>query len=202
MIEQIVVYDRVHQHHQVERPGGEGRGEGEEKGSGSKGRGEARGGQRRARPWQSTTSTSCRRGGTSSLNVRMLKSDRGRPVSEWRHVWTIEAGAAGGHPVLLIHAGRALWWYGQARKVTYSLIDDHDDRSERSEHDGTARPPSTAVPYIPVTQRGRPSDPTPSDPIPAQRSRAERPCRRTDDRIDRGGSHPGTIGSSGRVRDS
>ena len=81
------------------------------------------------------------------LNVRMLKSDRGRPVSEWRHVWTIEAGAAGGHPVLLIHAGRALWWYGQARKVTYILIDDHDDRSERSEHDGTARPPSTAVPY-------------------------------------------------------
>ena len=172
MIEQIVVYDRVHQHHQVERPGGEGRGEGEEKGSGSKGRGEAPGGQRRARPWQSTTSTSCRRGGTSSLNVRMLKSDRGRPVSEWRHVWTIEAGAAGGHPVLLIHAGRALWWYGQARKVTYSLIDDHDDRSERSEHDGTARPPSTAVPYIPVTQRGRPSDPIrfQSDPIPAQRS--------------------------------
>ena len=102
----------------------------------------------------------------------MLKSDRGRPVSEWRHVWTIEAGAAGGHPVLLIHAGRALWWYGQARKVTYNLIDDHDDRSERSEHDGTARPPSTAVPYIPVTQRGRPSDPIrfPSDPIPAQRS--------------------------------
>ena len=74
------------------------------------------------------------------LNVRMLKSDRGRPVSEWRHVWTIEAGAAGGHPVLLIHAGRALWWYGQARKVTYNLIDDHNDRSERSEHDGTARP--------------------------------------------------------------
>ena len=100
----------------------------------------------------------------------MLKSDRGRPVSEWRHVWTIEAGAAGGHPVLLIHAGRALWWYGQARKVTYILIDDHDDRSERSEHDGTARPPSTAVPYIPVTQRGRPSDPIPirSDPSAAQ----------------------------------
>ena len=131
MIESIVVYDRVRQHDQVERPGGEGRGEGEEKRSGSKGRGEARGGQRRARPWQSTTSTSCRRGGTSSVNVRMLKSDRGRPVSEWRHVWTIEAGAAGGHPVLLIYAGRALWWYGQARKVTYSLIDDHDDRSEK-----------------------------------------------------------------------
>ena len=36
MIEQIVVYDRVHEHHQVERPGGEGRGEGEEKRSGSK----------------------------------------------------------------------------------------------------------------------------------------------------------------------
>ena len=165
MIEQIVGYDRVHQHHQVERPGGEGRGEGEEKRSGSKGRGEARGGQRRARPWQSTTSTSCRRGGTSSVNVRMLKSDRGRPVSEWRHVWTIEAGAAGGHPVLLIHAGRALWWYGSARKATYILSDDHDDRSERSEHDGTARPPSTAVPYTPVTQRGRPSDPIRSDPI-------------------------------------
>ena len=112
MIDQIVGYDRVHQHHQVERPGGEGRGEGEGKGSGSKGRGEARGGQPSPRPWQSTTSTSCTRGGTSSLNVRILKSDRGRPVSEWRHVWTIEAGAAGGHPVLLIHAGRALWWYG------------------------------------------------------------------------------------------
>ena len=82
-------------------------------------------------------------------------------MSVWRHVWTIEAGAAGAHPVLLMHAGRALWWYGQARKVTYSLIDDDDDRSERSEHDGTARPPSTAVPYIPVTQRGRPSDPNP-----------------------------------------
>ena len=86
-------------------------------------------------------------GALRSVNVRMLKSDRGRPVSEWRHVWTIEAGAAGGHPVLLIHAGRALWWYGQARKVTYILIDDHDDRSKRSEHDGTARPPSTDVPY-------------------------------------------------------
>ena len=31
MIERFVVHDRVHQHHQVERPGGEGRGEGEEK---------------------------------------------------------------------------------------------------------------------------------------------------------------------------
>ena len=41
MIEQIVGYDRVHQHHQVERPGGEGRGEGGRIGSGSKGRGEA-----------------------------------------------------------------------------------------------------------------------------------------------------------------
>ena len=188
MIEQIVVYDRVHQHHQVERPRGEGRGEGEETGSGSKGTGEARGGQPSPRPWQSTTSTSCRRGGTSSLNVRMLKSDRGRPVSEWRHVWTIEAGAAGGHPVLLIHAGRALWWYGQARKVTYILIDDHDDRSERSEHDGTARPPSTAVPYIPVTQRGRPSDPIRSDPIPIRSdpSAAQQRDRRSDDRTDRG----------------
>ena len=45
--------------------------------------------------------------GTSSLDIRMLKSDRGRPVSDWRHVWTMEAGTAGGHPVLLIHAGLA-----------------------------------------------------------------------------------------------
>ena len=66
--------------------------------------------------------------------------------------------------------GVLLWWYGQARKVTYILIDDHDDRCERSEHDGTARPPSTAVPYIPVTQRGRPSD-----PIRSQRSKAAGP---------------------------
>ena len=41
-----------------------------------------------------------------------------------------------------------------------------------------------------------------SNPIRSQRSAAERPGRRTDDRIDRGGSHPGTIGSSWRVRDS
>ena len=38
-----------------------------------------------------------------------------------------------------------------------------------------------------------------SIPIRSEHSAAERPGRCTDDRIDRGGSHPGTIGSSGRV---
>ena len=38
-----------------------------------------------------------------------------------------------------------------------------------------------------------------SNPIRSQRSVAERPGRRTGDRIDRGASHPKIIGSSGRV---
>ena len=38
-IERIVVFDRVHQHHRGERPGGAGEGEGERTGSGSEGRG-------------------------------------------------------------------------------------------------------------------------------------------------------------------